>query len=433
MSVARAFPILRYNPDVAGDPGVLLAPPYDVIDDEEWHNLADMSRYQSVLIEAPDNSDAIGAAHLFRRWLQEDAIENAGAGIVVVKQRFVGPDGIRRSRVGVLCEARLDEPGRGTVFGHEQVFDGPVRGRLDLLRETEANISPVFLVYNDPERTLTDLVSSVTDDEPDFTAVSADGTQIAVWFVIDPAVCELFESAVAPHPMLIADGHHRYCAALAHCEEIRTQAPTLSVVGGTSVSLPPHTDSSGANGVLVYVTNSAEEGIAVFPTHRILNGVSMSRLDEFVVGSGVFAAEDFADAPAALKGLEALTIPGFIAIGSGRVRLLSVPDVSDMELACPDTSDAWRTLDVTALHSLVIDGGATLIRDAHGVAYTHSAEEAAAAAINSDDRVAFLLRPIDVRKVHEIAAAGERLPHKSTYFFPKVPTGVAFRSLDPNV
>lgn len=429
MTEARAFPFLRYNPDVVGDPGELLAPPYDVISPDERARLASRAPHQSVLLELPAGGDPAVARRLLDAWRQEQAVEDGGVGIAVIQQRYTGPDGVRRTRVGVACEVGVHPFAEGKVLPHERTFDAPMRQRLQLMEVAGANISPVFLVYHDDERALADLVSSVTDEEPDFTAADAEGTQTAVWFCTDVAVCDQFEQAVAPHPLLVADGHHRYTAAVAYREQVGHQAPQLSVVGGTEHTGPPHSSTAGAAGVLAVVCNSADAGMEIFPTHRVLQGVDLRQLDEFVLGSGAFEVAEHPDLDAAMAQLASLEVPGFVVHTQVRSSTYALADPVDLELAAPEAGPAARSLDVVALHALVLDGGAVLGDAATDVTYTRSLDEARSLVDGAADRAAFLLRGADVRVVHEVARSGEVLPQKSTYFFPKVPTGVVFREL----
>lgn len=432
MTDARAFPFLAYDPDEVGDRGALLAPPYDVINDAERAELAAESPYQSVLLELPEggNDDAAGA--LLRDWVQRGIVAG-DIGLAVIQQRYVGPDGIRRTRLGVECEIKLHDFADRKVLPHEQTFEGPRIQRLELMHATGANISPVFVVYHDPERALTDVVSSVTDEEPDFTATDHDGTQTAVWIVTDPAICEDISAAIEPHTLLIADGHHRYTAALAYRDQAVARGRHLVSAGGSEHDGPPHTPSSGIDGVLAVVCNSADPGMMVFPTHRIVHGANARDLTEFVVGSGAFDVTEHDDVPAAMAALDALDAPGFVVYLAGKAHLYATNDPVDLELASPGTSDAYRSLDVTALHSLVIDGGAILGQNADKVTYTRSLDEAIEIVDGGEDRIGFLMRHVDVAQIHAVAAAGELLPQKSTYFYPKVPTGVLFRPVEPLV
>lgn len=434
MSTARAFPWLTYDPDTAGDPGALLAPPYDVVTEEERAVMASANPYGSIHLELPEGGDAARAGELLREWLDAGVVEAGDVGLAVVQQRFVGPDGLRRTRLAVLSEVQLHDFSEGVVLPHERTFEAPRLARTELMRATGANISPVFLAFHDPARSLVDMFASVTDDAADFTSVDADGTQTAVWYVTDLALCEAFEQAVAPHPLLIADGHHRYTAALAYRDEVLARGPMLMVAGGSDHMGPPQTSSSWHNGVLAMVVNSADPGICVFPTHRILRGVDPARLDRFVVEAGAFREEEFADVEEALAALEELEVPGIVAIGGAKgPRLLSVPDPVDLELAAPDSCEAARRLDVLALHSLLIDGGACLADHASGgTKYTRALDEARGwVAEEPASTLGFLMRGADPAVILEVAQAGELLPQKSTYYYPKVPTGVAFRAVDP--
>lgn len=430
MTPARPFGYLRYNPDEVGDPGALLAPPYDVVDEGQRAALVARSPYQSMFLELPEGGDNTAAARLLQQWIEDDVLELGEVGVAFIRQRYVGPDGVRRTRSGVVCEVPLSEFGEGTVLPHEQTFEAPRRQRLELMKATGANISPVFLVYHDPTRSLDDLFASVTDDAPDFTSIDDDGTQTAVWFVTDVSVLEQFEGAVEPYPLLIADGHHRYTAALAFREQARANGPLLRVAGGVDTALPPHTDSSGPDGVLAVVANSADPGMLVFPTHRVLHGVDANDLEEFVVGSGALRETTFEDARSAYEALLSLPVPGFVAVQPDAVRLLAAHDPGDLEIANPGRSQDYRSLDVVALHSLVVDGGAVLADKADRISYTRSFDEAVELVQREPRTIAFLVRGADVETVHAVAAHGELLPQKSTYFYPKVPTGVLFRLLE---
>ncbi|MBC7643618.1 MAG: DUF1015 family protein, partial [Thermoleophilia bacterium] len=232
MTDVRAFPFLAYDPDEVGDPGVLLAPPYDVINDEERAALAASSPYQSVLLELPEGGDETAAGTLLRKWINDGTLIG-DHGLAVIQQRYVGPDGVRRTRLGVECEIRLHEFADRVVLPHEQTFEAPRLQRLELMNATAANISPVFVVYHDPERSLIDVVAPITDDEADFTSTDAEGTQTAIWIVTDPALAESVTEALHPHGLLIADGHHRYTAALASRDQAVARGRHLVQAGGT--------------------------------------------------------------------------------------------------------------------------------------------------------------------------------------------------------
>lgn len=439
MSVVRAFPYLRYDPDLAGDPGQLLAPPYDVISESEREQLAALSPYNSVHIELPAGGDSASGAELMQSWVNEGVLEGGEVGIAIVQQRYVGPDGVRRTRIGVLCEVEIPPAGdTSTVKKHERTFDGPIATRLELMKQCDANVSPVFLLYHDPQRSLADMMSSITDDRPDFTSTDPDGTQAAVWFVEDPSLCDIFQAALVDHDLLIADGHHRFEAARRHRDEVAAAGPKLAVVGGVDHTGAPHTSSTGSNGVLAMVANSADEGILVFPTHRIVRGVRARQLDEFIVGSGAFSASDAMSVTESIALLDAATDPAVVVLDGEEARLLTLLDPVDMEIALPDEPDEVRKLDVSVLHGLLLEGGAMLADTGqsgmHGgpISYTRSLDEAVAAA-QEDGTIVFLLREAPVEDIHDVANAGRVLPQKSTYFYPKAPTGVVYRPLSPLV
>ena len=339
MADVRAFRADRYDEAKAGPLGSLVAPPYDVISPAERREYLARSPYNVVHLTLPD--DEAQAARDLGDWRAEGVLaRDAQPGAWLLSQEYTGPDGVQRSRSGLVASLRAEPYDRGIVLPHERTHAGPKEGRLRLLRATRTQLAPIFLLYEGgsvelPERA-PDLQNGGdrlwrADEVPDFS-----DTQL-----------------------LIADGHHRYETALAYAAE------------------------GGSPYLMVVLVPTRQEGLTIFPTHRVAQHVNGAR--------GTPIAEPGDD------------LPGVVLYRDGRYELLE--------------SDA---LDVEVVDQLA----------PQGVTYTPRRDEAVATVDRGDAEAAFLLRPTRIDDVWAVARRGETMPQKSTYFFPKLTSGLLFHPLD---
>jgi uncharacterized protein (DUF1015 family) len=335
----RAFRAERYEEAKAGPLETLVAPPYDVITPAEREGYLARSPYNVVHLTLPDDEQQ--AARDLADWRAQGVLaRDAQLAVWLLSQDYTGPDGISRTRSGLVASLRAQPYEDGVVLPHERTHAGPKEGRLRLLRATRAQLEPIFLLYEGDPVALPgrepDLQSGGDrlwrlDDAPDFSAGQ----------------------------LLIADGHHRYETALAYAAE------------------------GGAPYLMVVLVPTRQEGLTIFPTHRVaahVNGARGTPIDE--------------------PGEE---LPGVVLYRAGRYELLE--------------SDA---LDVEVVDRLAPEG----------VTYTPRREEAVATVDRGDAEAAFLLRPTRIEDVWDVARRGETMPQKSTYFFPKLTSGLLFHPLD---
>jgi uncharacterized protein (DUF1015 family) len=335
----RAFRAERYEEAKAGPLETLVAPPYDVITPAEREGYLARSPYNVVHLTLPDDEQQ--AARDLADWRAQGVFaRDAQPAVWLLSQDYTGPDGISRTRSGLVASLRAQPYEDGVVLPHERTHAGPKEGRLRLLRATRTQLEPIFLLYEGDPVALPgrepDLQSGGDrlwrlDDAPDFSAGQ----------------------------LLIADGHHRYETALAYAAE------------------------GGAPYLMVVLVPTRQEGLTIFPTHRVaahVNGARGTPIDE--------------------PGEE---LPGVVLYRAGRYELLE--------------SDA---LDVEVVDRLAPEG----------VTYTPRREEAVATVDRGDAEAAFLLRPTRIEDVWDVARRGETMPQKSTYFFPKLTSGLLFHPLD---
>src|SRR5215208_4399708 len=243
---------LRYEPSVVGSLEDVIAPPYDVIDDELRAQLAARSPYNVVEIDLPRSYDQ--AAATMDDWRERGALVNEDEPAVwVLRQDYAAPDGQRRSRTGVLARMRVDEYGPGRIRPHERTHPGPKEDRLNLTRATRTNLSPIFSLFPDAGAAAKKTLAHATSGEPFAVATDHEGTRNTLWRVADRESIAALQAALADAELLIADGHHRYETARVYADEVA--------------------GDGGHRYVLMFLVSLDDPGLLVFPTHRMLTGL----------------------------------------------------------------------------------------------------------------------------------------------------------------
>jgi uncharacterized protein (DUF1015 family) len=415
MAEVRPRPALHYNLAAVGSLETVIAPPYDVIDAELRRELLVRSPFNVVEIElpeAPGGGDPYEhAAETIEAWTLEGVLTaDREPAIWALIQDYVAPDGTARTRHGLLVRVRITDYGPGLIRPHERTQVEPKQDRLRLLEATRHNLSPIFSLYpGDAWRH----VEPAVDTEPWGEATDIDGTVNRVWRIPDPAVHESVAATLADAELLIADGHHRYETAHTYADAI----------GGDG----PHRYT------LMCLVSLQDPGLTVHPTHRLLSGLDASAREALDAGlKKLFEIEEVPPERLDPAGADGLGMLGYLDAGGRHLRL-RLADPAPLDRALEGRSDAYRRLDAVVLETLVLEGILGMseadIAAKRGLAYVRSIDDARRAIQAGEADCAFLLRPIPVQQVREVAAAGETMPPKSTYFFPKVPTGIVFNPL----
>ena len=393
MAVVRPLQGLRYDPARAGDLGLVLAPPYDVITPREQAELHARSPYNVIRLILPEEADrGAAAARTLREWVARGLlVRDPTPAVYLYSQRFSLPDGTSRRRDGLLCRLRLEKFGAGIVRPHERTLPGPKADRLAILRATGANLSPIFGLYARPGEPVRALVGALGEPVVDVN----DWHQL--WRLTDPAVIARIEAALAPETIIIADGHHRYETALQYRDEQR--------------------GNEAAAYVLAYLANMEEEGVVILPTHRLVRGPLPARLEERL-------RETFEVEPLPATRRRAGEID--CVLPDRRLRLRPRPAALARLAALPAV---LRTLDVELLHRAIL--APILGVDAAVLEFTHDDHEAADAVAAGHAAAAFLLNPPSIAAVRAVCLAGELMPEKSTYFYPKLATGLVLSLVGP--
>ena len=415
MADVRPFNALHYVPDKVGSIADVAAPPYDVIDDERRAALLSRSPFNVVEVDLPRGDDPYGhAARTLESWTGDGILaSDPDPAVWALTQEYSAPDGSRRTRHGILARIRVEEYGPGRVRPHERTQPGPKRDRLELTRATRHNLSPIFALstedaWADVEaQTAADPWAEVSDD---------DGTVHRIWRVSDPDAHAAVASTLAPAELLIADGHHRYETARAYMEEI----------GGEGAHCY----------TLACLTGLGDPGLTVFPTHRLLSGLADDPEAQQRLGSGLkelFEVEEVATEDLDPEGEEGIGVFGYIDSHLRQGFRLRLKDTAELDRLLDGRPQAYRRIDAVILEALVLKGVLGLTEEdiaaKRGVGYTKSVDESLAVLEDGAYDAAFILRPTPVDAVREVAAEGETMPPKSTYFFPKLLSGLVFNPL----
>jgi uncharacterized protein (DUF1015 family) len=413
MAEVLPFRALHYDPASLQD---VTAPPYDVIDAEQRAALLAQSPHNVVEIDLPQGDDPYAhAAQTFANWQREGVLSRDDApALWALTQDYTGPDGRGYTRRGFFARVRVEEYGPGRVRPHERTHPGPKEDRLRLTRATQANLSPIFALYDDPAGAAWAAVDP--GETPPLSEVTdPDGTVHRLWRVGDPAAHEQVRDALAQAELLIADGHHRYETARVYAEEI----------GG----------EGGHRYVLTCLVSLQDTGLTVFPTHRLLTDLKTTE-SQLAVREAIMRDWD----------VEEISADELEPTGDGPLRLgymdsfhrrayrLTLKDPAIADDALAGKPEPYRRLDTAVLEALILKGALGMTEDdishLHGLDYARSTEEARRRIETGDVDAGFFMRGTPVAQVRDVAAAGENMPPKSTYFFPKVLTGMVFHLLD---
>jgi uncharacterized protein (DUF1015 family) len=416
MADIQPLKALRYDQSVAGPLEDLIAPPYDVIDDQLRAELIGRSPHNVVEIDLPESYE--GAAEALAEWRERGVLtQEDEPAIWVLRQDYTAPDRSNRTRTGFFARVRVEDYGAGRIRPHERTHPGPKEDRLKLTRATRANLSPIFSLFPDAGGAATETLTQATAAEPFAELTDHEGTRNTLWRVADPEQVTALQSALADAELLIADGHHRYETARVYADEL----------GGEGEH----------RYVLMFLVALDDPGLLVFPTHRLLTGLKDDSEKQLAIRD--VARRDFDLEP--LDDTRQLEPPpdghkvafGYMDSFFKQPFRLTLKDQSIADEALPGMPEPYRRLDTAVLEAVILRGALGMSEDdishLRGLDYSKNLDDAIERVESGAADAGFFMRATPVEQVREVAETGESMPPKSTYFFPKVPTGLVFNPL----
>ena len=416
MADVQPIKTLRYDPEVAGPLEDLIAPPYDVIDDELRAQLVARSPHNVVEIDLPESYE--GATETLAEWRERGVLtQEDEPAIWVLRQDYTAPDGSTRTRSGFFARVRVEDYGAGRIRPHERTHPGPKEDRLRLTRATRANLSPIFSLFPDASGAATETLAHAASGEPFAEATDHDGTRNTLWRVSDPESIAALQAALADAELLIADGHHRYETARAYADDM----------GG----------EGDHRYVLMFLVSLEDPGLLVFPTHRMLTGLKDDTEKQLAIRDVArrdFDIEQLDDTHELEPPADGNRVAfGYMDSFLQRPVRLTLKDQSIADEALPGMPEPYRRLDTAVLEALILRGALGMSEDdishLRGLDYSKNLDDAIERVESGAADAGFFMRATPVEQVREVAQTGESMPPKSTYFYPKVPTGLVFNPL----
>ncbi|HTX42614.1 MAG TPA: DUF1015 domain-containing protein [Acidobacteriaceae bacterium] len=442
--MAKIFPFraLRYNAAQVA-PQDVVTQPYDKITPAMQQAYYQRSPYNLVriILRLPELFDQEGdiytnAARDFASWRREGVLaQEREPCIFAYTQRFAvpGQPGVVRERRGFIALGELYDYAQGVVFRHEQTLSKPKSDRLNLLRATRAHFGQIFMLYSDPARTAEQLLFGNGATLPEIEVTDEYGVAHRVWKISDPAKVNLLTTLLGDKKLIIADGHHRYETALNYSKECAAKKPAEACERASGGLPQPAYPEAAA---MMTFINMDSEGLVILPTHRVvfgLQGFRAARLLE--AAQAYFEIEELPEreASAAMARLASKEKTAFVAAMAEGWFLLTAK-AKAVDEALKELPARQRQLDVAQLHALVLEKllGITpeAIRDQTHLRYLRDAGEAVDQVAREEANVAFLMNPVTMDQLREVAFAGEVMPQKSTDFYPKLLSGLAIYALD---
>lgn len=414
----------RYNPAIVGEMSDVVAPPYDRVYPDVQEACYQRSPYNIVRIikglaekgDSEGNNVHTRAAEYLDDWIEKKVLIRETEPVLYAYHQTYLFEGERLTRKGIVALGKLEA---GKVHAHEKTLKGPKEDRLKLMRATEANFGHIFMLYDDPTRAAEKTIQAIVRDEaPLIEAEDADGNSHQVWRIADAAAIDAIQMALADKDLYIADGHHRYETAVNFMNECEEQSWQ-----------PAEPESFGVRMMTLF--NVSEPGMSIRPIHRLVHGIDCFDAASFFQD----AAEHFnVKTYDSLETMVSATRNGgqrhiFGCVAGDSFVTLTLKDESFMHELIPSAcSEDYKQLDITILHAAVLDRllgiDAQALEDQRNVTYTVDAEEGVSLLKKGEEQLFFYLNATSPDEVIRVADHNEKMPQKSTDFYPKLLTGL---------
>ena len=423
MPEIRPFKGLRYNPETAGDMGGIICPPYDIIPPSMQQELYDSSEYNAVRLELPKEDDPYGtAAERLAQWMQEGALmQDDEPALYPYFQTYTDPEGNTYTRKGFFCALRLHEFSEKKVLPHERTLSGPKKDRLNLFKRTRANISSIFGLYADEELQADRAIEEFADNHEPVVDAAFQGVRNRLWKMTDPDIVATVQQVLLDRQVYIADGHHRYETGVNY-RNLRAEEN------------PSHTGDEPYNFILIYLANIFDEGLIIFPLHRMVHSLEQfspeGLIETLSTNFEVKPLGGREDLKLYLEGESSSHVYGVVTSGGVWGMRLKNPPATLLGDSVPSP---LLQLSVVVLHELILQRmlGITpeAMRSQANLVYEEDDRKVFDAVENGGIQVGFIVKPTTVQQVRDISQAGEVMPQKSTYFYPKIMTGLVMHRL----
>jgi uncharacterized protein (DUF1015 family) len=441
MAIIAPFRGIAYNQAKAGKIDALVCPPYDIISPAEQQDLYRKSPYNVIRLEfglaSPGDTEEDNrytrAAAALEDWSRTNVLNQDREPVFYIyEMEYRFGEAVKKLR-GFICLVRIEDYDSGVVKPHETTLSGPKTDRLNLLRACKASFSQIFSLFSDPQGKVSEVLAKVRT-RPELEVRSSDSVVHRTWSLNDRNDIETVVREMADKQIFIADGHHRYDTALNYRNERRAAAGSFS-------------GEEGYNYVAMFLAPMEDPGLTILPAHRALFNLANFDPRRFEDDLNCYFNIERIDFDRKSEAKDLRTVLDTMAHRADRAHvfgmrvkgersyyLLTLRNEADMDALLPAKSPAYRRLDVSILHHLIIDKLLGIKMETHklglNIEYIKDAEEADKRVHDGAVELVFFMNPTKVREVKEVAAAGERMPQKATYFYPKLLTGLVMNKFE---
>jgi len=406
----------RYNLEIVNDLSKVISPPYDVISEHDQRKLYELSPYNFVRIILNNNSPPnryVDSARILSEWKTNNILQQDDDEAIYLLSQSFTYRGDQINRIGFISKLQISPLGE-KILPHEQTIAKHINDRYELMKSTETNSGQIFMSYRDEEKIVESIAGDYEYKKP-IIDIKIDGITYKIWPLIDNNEIDLIKEMMKDKKVIIADGHHRYKTAFQYTQD--------------------YPEKFGSDKVMVTFVNAYNKGMSVLPTHRIIHDQQISKKQLFDKISHLFVVKEFSSIDDLLLKMRESDKSNIINIGmisnSKNCYLLSYNGEKDWD---KNLSDASQSLDVNILHNFILKSGCGIDtnnqNDLNHISYIRG-NESPIDLINSIEQFdyIFLLNPPNLDHIFEVAESGETMPQKSTYFFPKVYSGLIFASI----
>ena len=425
MAEIKSFKGLRFT-DKAGETGKVCCPPYDIISPEQKKQYIAENPYNIIRLELPktagDTDEAYAKAReCLDKWLEDDILRCDDKPGIYIYEMVFDALGANYNVKGYVSLVKLEEFSKGIILPHEETLSKAKEDRFNLMCATGCNFSQIYSLYMDDDNSVFSMIDNESKREPDKQFTDADGVTHRLWCIYDEAFISQLTEKMADKKLYIADGHHRYETALRYKKHI---ADSTADIGSSEY-------------VTMMLVNMENSGLVVFPTHRIVRD-----LENFDIDAVIERSRDHFDIETSLSRKDSTEKldkayndgkKAFVLYHGGSYTLMTLKSTEIMHELMPGASKALCELDVSVLHTLVLERIFGIDKEnmanQKNLTYTRVLDEAIEAVDNGSADCSFILNPTRVSEIRDVALAGEKMPQKSTYFYPKLTTGLVMNKI----
>ena len=426
MAVIKPFKGMRFNTELAGEIAELCCPPYDIISEEQRKTYIENNPYNVIRLELPKEGEDVyaHAGDVLEMWRDRGVLIHEDRPAIYIYEMEFNAYNKRKSVKGLIARVKLEEFSKGIILPHEFTLSKAKADRFNLMKATNCNFSQIYALYMDSEHTTLKTIDENSAGDAFYQFTDDDRITHRLWIVTDEAVIAKLCRDFADRKLYIADGHHRYETALNYRNYCRENGISK--------------EGDAQDYQMIYLVDMEHPGLVVFPTHRLVRDLpQFSKHNVLAACEEYFDIEKYTDVGnmnTILSQKYADNKKAFaFYCGKGEWYLLTLKDIDVMNRVLPDVSPASRQLDVSVLHSLILEK--TMGIDKENMAnqinltYTKFFEEAIVSVDKGKAQCSFILNPTRVTEIRDVAAAGEKMPQKSTYFYPKMITGLVMNDI----